>query len=203
MAVVWSDGLTAPRSSGRPDPARWLLARAVAALTGGDLTRIHVVSRCSGCGSTDHGRPRVVTPPGEPSVWVSVARSGAGVAVACCTAPVGVDLERTDDPRLDDVDSVALAPNEVRPVSTTERARLWVRKEAVLKALGTGLTCDPRRLRIVGGAEVWTDGRRRPDVELCDLEGPSGYALGLCVLSDEAPVVTVEDAASSGGWCAG
>lgn len=201
--MVWSQVLEAAEPGRRADrrvPARRLLARAVAEFTGCDLTRVHLVSRCAQCGSTNHGRQRVVSPPDGPHVWVSLGRSGGVVAVACSTAPVGVDVERTDGERLNHLDAVLFAPDEERPMSTTGRARLWVRKEAVLKAMGVGLSWDPRRLHVAPGGGVWVDGRRGSDVHLCDVDGPTGYALTVCVLADRPPVVEVHHDASVRTW---
>lgn len=197
--VVWSQGLHTRPSRPADDrhPARRLLARVVAEFIGSDPRGIRVVSRCSFCGSTEHGRPHVELPPGQPPVWVSLARAGSAVAVACGTAPIGVDLERTDDTRLDDLDAVVVAPGEQEPATTTERARLWVRKEAVLKALGVGLTWDPRRVRVAPCGDVWLDGRLRADAHLSDLDGPVGYALALCVLSAAAPAIVFHDGHTS------
>ena len=72
---------------------------------------------------------------------------------------VGVDVEAAGSASFDGFDDVALHPEE-RCVDDHERTRLWTRKEALLKAHGTGLAVDPRT--------VWlsADGRV--------LEGPSG-----------------------------
>ena len=61
--------------------------------------------------------------------------------------PVGVDVERLDAFRAHEVADVLLHPAET--VATTEEvATTWVRKEALLKAWGHGLTVDARTIRL-------------------------------------------------------
>lgn len=112
---------------------------------------------CATCGGP-HGRVEVATAPGGARLQVSLTRSGPVVAVALCTTgPVGVDVESTEAVAAAPLAGVALAPAELaRRAGTagadgTALAHLWVRKEAALKALGTGLLVDPADLDL-GGA---------------------------------------------------
>lgn len=90
------------------------------------------------------GAPR--PPAAEPRLSLSHTRGLAAVAL-CADADIGVDLERMRGARhLESVAVGALAPEELRewrnlPASAREKALLvaWTRKEAVLKALGSGL----------------------------------------------------------------
>jgi acyl transferase domain-containing protein/phosphopantetheinyl transferase (holo-ACP synthase) len=83
-------------------------------------------------------------------------------AVSCVAAvaepgqPVGVDLERTDQPRRTDLVADSLAPEEQSFVAglagdaQAERVlRLWCAKEAASKCLGTGLMGEPWSFRVV------------------------------------------------------
>jgi phosphopantetheinyl transferase len=92
-------------------PAAEPLVRSlVATMTGTDPGP--VFHACPRCGSVEHGRPYVDAP-----VDISVAHAAGLTVVAVSTAgPVGVDTERAEDSQ----------PG-------------WVRREAVAKALGTGL----------------------------------------------------------------
>lgn len=96
---------------------------------------------CPVCGGP-HGRPTVVG--GTP--YFSLTYSGGLCLIALADTPVGVDMERI--PPSDVVSGlaadlhpveraeVAALPEDERPLAFT---RAWVRKEAYLKGLGTGL----------------------------------------------------------------
>ena len=80
--------------------------------------------------------------------------------------PVGVDLERMEPlPDLDSVAVLCLAEAEARYMARlppAQRAgffyRCWTRKEACLKALGCGLTRDPRSVdTLAAGAWHWSE----------------------------------------------
>ena len=124
--------------------------------------------RCPDC-TRPHGQVRV------PGAYVSVSHSGDWVLVALSgDAPVGIDIELVAD-RADPaaLANRVLAPDELAALESlplSRRAagfvRYWCRKEAVLKATGDGLRCDPARLRVSepwAGAELrgWDD---RPEL---------------------------------------
>ena len=80
-------------------------------------------------------------------------------------------------------DDVAVHTEE-RVSTASDRTRLWVRKESVLKATGDGLTVDPRRLQVtdrrlgpatgcVGRPRAWRAG---VDVRLVAAETPMSGA---------------------------
>ncbi|OIJ65804.1 4'-phosphopantetheinyl transferase family protein [Streptomyces mangrovisoli] len=124
---------------------------------------------CPACGGP-HGRPRT---PAAPGLEYSMAHSGDGVLYAFANRPVGVDLETS-----------SVRPRTVRAVSrwlsADERtlleglpeaavpaafARCWVRKEAYLKGIGTGLA---------HGVDVSPD-RNFGAWRLIGLDPPEGY----------------------------
>ena len=134
---------------------RALLVRTVAETVGADTRRVTVTARCPDCGLA-HGRPQVLVDGGI--VHASVSHSDGASAVAVSVEhPVGVDVERLDAARFGGVEAVALSPAErERWLRLPERRRLrslaehWTAKEAVTKALGTGLTTDPATIGLTG-----------------------------------------------------
>lgn len=97
----------------------------------------HVAHRCACCGSIEHGQPVLDGGP-----FISISRSSKVSAIAWWAGgPVGIDLEMagaTPPPEL------TLHPAE----PFDDVLAVWVRKEAALKALGTGLRTDPRTIRL-------------------------------------------------------
>ncbi|WP_244299413.1 4'-phosphopantetheinyl transferase family protein [Streptomyces viridochromogenes] len=94
-----------------------------------------------------HGRPDV---PGV-SLCFSVSRTPGLCLFAFADTAVGVDIERLPDPEVvaaltttlhpREADELAACPPNRRPAAF---ARVWTRKEAYLKGLGTGLGWDLR-----------------------------------------------------------
>ncbi|MEU8572516.1 4'-phosphopantetheinyl transferase superfamily protein [Streptomyces asoensis] len=165
------DPVERARYESTPDPAargRFLVGCALGRLVLGrllDLPPADVPLRrvCPRCGGP-HGKPRLRTPPtglsGEPQALdFSVTHSGRLVGVAVCRdGEVGLDVEESGPGTVVDVDSAArvalsaaeLAALRARPAGERQSAflRTWTRKEAVLKALGTGLTVPLRELEV-------------------------------------------------------
>jgi len=133
---------------------RWVTAsgrtEALAALGIGE-----VAHRCPRCGAADHGQPFAE------GVALSLSHAGGVTLAALSEGPVGIDHEPlgVNVPR----DVVA------HPSETDDPLRLWVRKEAVLKATGLGLRIDP--------TSFWIDESGQPG-------GFSGY---------DGPQLTVVD----------
>lgn len=126
-------------------------ADALAALGIHDITH-----RCGRCGSTDHGRPIA-----EGVIGLSLSHAGGVTLAVKADGLVGIDheLEGKSVPR----DVVA------HPSETVDPLRLWVRKEAILKATGLALQVDP--------TSFWIDEEGRPS-------GIAGY---------DGPPLVVED----------
>jgi 4'-phosphopantetheinyl transferase len=107
---------------------------------------------CPVCGSPDHGRPVAVGGGTE----ASLSRTAGLVGVAASAAVVGFDLEAIDRPvALDDL-LPALHPAE--RATHPDRAaalRLWVRKEAYLKGVGSGLGRDPAGVDVRADPPGW------------------------------------------------
>ena len=101
---------------------------------------------CPCCGAL-HGRPALADPPRP--LHFSLSHGGDLVLVGMAAVPIGVDVEaltnRSAGARLESV----LHPAEQRELAavpaerrTAAFVRLWTRKEAYLKGLGTGLGRD-------------------------------------------------------------
>lgn len=103
------------------------------------------------------GRPRLARPEGEPALRFSASRSAGDILFAFARGrDVGADMERRSERGdiervatryLDAAEHAALAA-----LPETERAAAfltaWVRREAYLKAIGTGLTRSPRGVEL-------------------------------------------------------
>jgi 4'-phosphopantetheinyl transferase len=130
------------RDAARYVAAHWGLRRVLSKATGVDPAQIRLYADAA-------GKPHLASGQG---IGFSLSHS-AGTAIVAVSSEddVGVDVERWRD--LDDVDALAgahLAPAEHQhwqalPVPRRQRAFItaWTRKEAALKALGTGLDVEP------------------------------------------------------------
>ncbi|MEO3937651.1 4'-phosphopantetheinyl transferase superfamily protein [Dermatophilaceae bacterium Soc4.6] len=177
--------------TGDADPARELLVRAVARHLEVAPLRVRIDSLCPVCGSSDHGRPVLAEPAGT-RLHLSLSRAPGLAAVALTEAgPVGVDLEEVARTAFAGFAAVALHPAE-HAGTQQDRGCVWTRKEAFLKAVGTGLELNPRTIR------VSEPGRRPAVLEapegltdspswLEDLPLPPGYAGATAVLAAARP----------------
>ncbi|MGW0792283.1 4'-phosphopantetheinyl transferase family protein [Streptomyces sp. NPDC002911] len=103
---------------------------------------------CPGCGEA-HGRPAVA--PAPPPLHFSLSHSGGAALVAVAATPLGADIQKLPGTGTVDICSRSLHPDEqtelARAAGDEERRRLfgriWTRKEAYLKGLGTGLSRSP------------------------------------------------------------
>ncbi len=157
-----------------------------------EAARFHQVSpahivlahECRRCGSDAHGRPHLVaTAAVRHPAYVSLARAGDLSVVAVTDAgPVGVDVEAEGAADFAGFEDVALHPGE-RATTTADPTRVWVRKEALLKAYGLGLAVDPSDVRLDDdGLAAWDSSHRPPGaVWLRDLAVP-GHVMAVAVL---------------------
>ena len=152
-----------------------------------------------------HGKPRA---PG--AVRFNISHSGGWVLLAIAHGrEVGVDLEQhRDDLAIAEVAETVFSPVEVKallslpnPERMAAFFRLWARKEAVIKAEGTGFSL-PTRTFTVGfdarPAVLTSEGPApRPDRWwLCDLDVDERFAAALAV-ETPAPVVRCWDGTES------
>jgi 4'-phosphopantetheinyl transferase len=119
--------------------------------------RVALDRACPRCGE-QHGP---VTSPGR--AWrCSVAHSGslalAAVVAASAATTVGVDLETRCPPDWRDLLPRVLAPDEGPPSDDRQFLAVWVRKEAVVKATGEGLSRPMSSVRLsTTGGGVWAE----------------------------------------------
>ena len=163
------------------------LARALAAaLLSVPVDTVRLVHRCPRCGSGRHGVPSAVS--GGRQVPVSLSRPPGMIAAAAATdGALGIDIERSDAAGFGGFAGVVLHPDERPPADVVAATRLWVRKEAVLKALGNGLNVDPRTLRLTDphlppAVLAWPDPRPPGVVQMRDLDAPDGYLAALATI---------------------
>jgi 4'-phosphopantetheinyl transferase len=176
----------------------WAVARLVVGAASGVRPADVVVDRtCPECGA-QHGKPRV------PEVHVSVTHSAGCVAVAIHPdGPVGIDVEALGGLAAGEREAVAglvLAPEEraelaVQPDPDRALLTLWARKEAVVKATGTGVSVALERLVVPppgAAAQVlrW-DGAL---LSLAALHPPAGFVAALAVLGGPPAQVVERDA---------
>ena len=114
-----------------------------------------------------HGKPYA---PERPELEFNLSHTGAHVLIGFARAQaLGVDLECRDRRlSLDDIAQRFFAPAEARALQrldgTAKRAaflRLWTHKEAVLKALGAGLSFGLDRVEFALGADARVSGLHR------------------------------------------
>ncbi len=122
----------------------------------------HVLSQATGLPlqaiayeTNRHGKPRIAgdnTP-----IHFNTSHSGSAYMVALSQhMPVGVDIEPTDRPINVRHVPAGAAPDHERRLITAHpqpklikyTMRLWVAKEALLKAIGTGLQINPRSITL-------------------------------------------------------
>lgn len=142
--------------------------------------RVSLVRETCPCCGGPHGRPAVAGGP----LHFSLSHSGDLAYFAVARVPVGVDVEAIPSP-----EAVVDVLNTLHPDETAELnalpvtgrplalSRVWCRKEAFLKATGTGLAlglAEPYVGTLPGPAPV-------PGWTLTDLPAPRGYAAALAV----------------------
>jgi 4'-phosphopantetheinyl transferase len=170
-----------PRDRDRFAAGAMLLRQSASYLTG--LTEADLrVDRSCACG-LQHGRPQLV----GTGLTASVSHSGDRAVVALMQdGRVGVDVECLGRTRWADVTSHVRAVSEPEPRTHSDFLRSWVRKEAVVKALGTGLRTDPRLVDVAPHSGFATLGGEQEGMTLHDLTLGHGY-LGCIAVQSQTP----------------
>jgi 4'-phosphopantetheinyl transferase len=187
------------------DQVRFLTARVVAKALAAEALGIRpgevvLDSTCPDCGRS-HGKPHLVAPPGHPAgrplPELSISHSGELVAVAITDGlPVGVDVEQERDVSVNDLvrmtlsagelDSFAAVPDQDRDAAFFT---YWARKEALLKAIGRGLSVSMTKVtltpwdrppRILDSQSSEVDPTR---MHLAQLDAGAGYRACVAVLA--------------------
>ncbi|UTR13172.1 4'-phosphopantetheinyl transferase superfamily protein [Salipaludibacillus sp. LMS25] len=152
---------------------------------------IPIIRTCPTCGKP-HGQPRL---PAESIYW-SVSHSGEEVVVAFSRSlRVGVDIEKIQTDIEDLLVSTILTHEEqehfYRAADKTDVFyTYWTRKEAVLKALGTGFSQSPKSIRftLAGNRINWSMNESKEDLrkvtgQVSDIPVGAHYKAALALLS--------------------
>ena len=127
-----------------------------------DLTAWYSCPRCGTGANISHGRPGYRLAGEAAPLLLSLSRAAGWTLLAGVVDPepgqrLGVDVEDPARADFDGFDDVVLTPAEQRHLAGLDgvpllrgRARLWARKEAWLKMVGTGLQTAPDTLDVLG-----------------------------------------------------
>lgn len=199
------------------DRARFIVAASLLRLSAGKYLgqpphKIHIDRRCQRCGES-HGKPRLRHR--RLKIEVSLSHSGEYVASAVTIEDaVGLDIERIDS---------SLQVLELAPLILTQAERMalkaladseltesfltiWTRKEAILKALGTGLMVSPNAFSVSGPAEAprlvsWPEnGSLRGSLSLVNPPVPPGYVACLAATGKIREIVTLDGSSLITSW---
>lgn len=174
---IWMLSASDRRGLPREDTGRLLLGQLIGSRLGVDPERIRYHREpCPVCGGPN-GRPALEWP--SASLHFSLARAGGTVLIGIATVPVGVDIEAHPSRQLAEQTAAILHPGDREWVDRTEpgrraevMARCWVRKEAYLKGVGTGIAHHLDAEFVSGGPEP----AQPPGWTVIDLPVATGFA---------------------------
>lgn len=168
----------------------WMLRRAVPNL---DLASIEVVR-------AEHRAPELSWLQGTyrsdpfPSFSITTSHELALVAISNPESRIGIDTEPLDEPRSPNLlDMMATGEESARLASAFESQgatimnRVWTAKEAVLKALGRGMSIPPPRIVVLGPDERILSQveyeQQRIDLRTFEVGVKQRYAVSVAVLN--------------------
>ena len=173
---------------------RWLIRRVLAQRLGCTEAEVELTVEA-------HGRPSLLTR----EIDFNLSHAGSFVVLALSTAQVGIDVEATD--RAMNWRSIAhrffsaVETAAIEACTETEQRtaffRTWVRKEAFVKALGTGVATGFDRFDVSAGAKPALIGARIDGVDagewsIRDFEPGPGH-LGAVAVRAVRPIVRIHD----------
>lgn len=170
---------------------RLLVRSAVAHLLSIDPQQVRVEASCMTCGGL-HGQPRLVESPG----WsCSISHSNAVVAVViAASGRVGIDVEDSPAEGVDELRGRILSDGELAPCDAQQLLAMWVRKEAVLKALGLGNTIPMSAVRLIGSKRQRLARSPHGCLQVRDLSTRSGSTCAVAwTRSERAGAIQVND----------
>lgn len=224
--VQLQDGSAAANDPDRRPSIRARTREAVRLLAAQELNvvadRMRLSFDCRNCQRGNdgrHGQPQLLLDGAPAPARLSYARSGRWLLAALSFRPVllGVDVEDAGAGAFgseDNIDAVMLTGDERQLVQEAAdpsrlRARLWTRKEAVLKSTGHGLRLSPDTIGVAAaGAEPqlssWPgEAGDRPGLQLLDLplleqyvSAPPGLTAALAVGGSAHPKITFRETAA-------
>ncbi len=183
------DRFRRPEDRDRGLAAHSMLRRLLAPIAGLSPPEIRLATRCSACGSTEHGKPELAGYGCDPPARFNLSHAGELVAVVI-TGPdldAGIDVEsrarRVDWAQLRRSIFTDAEWDATVAARDPARARMdaWSRKEAAVKATGHGLSAAMRSVAIdQAGSDLprWQTSIGGPDGEWAvrgwDIARPSG-----------------------------
>lgn len=139
------------------------------------------------------GKPRLACGPTGLAFSAS-SRGGLALVGVASGAEIGVDLEEWPSPLVSGAEEIARLARQVategerarllaRPAAELPRAflALWTRKEAYLKALGTGLSREPATVEV-----GWSAGEGPRDARWLEVVAPAGFLASAVLLPGTA-----------------
>ncbi len=188
-----ADRLASPADGRRSAASRGILRALLARYAGSTPRELEIVTG-------RYGKPALLPLPHAPDIRFNVAHaSGHALFAFALDHEIGIDLEEERPvPETVSLIQEVFRPNEAAAIQSVEPAgqpvafaRLWARKEAVIKALGTGFSLSPLAFEAgeEGSAiELVLSGERR-QLTVVDIESASGFRAALAAESASPPSV--------------